>query len=369
MQSARAYTLSVLLYLISALAAAQHAPRTYKITDLGTLGGDISFPSDLNALGQVAGISNPRGSREFHAFFWTARGPMQDLGTLGGTTSIANGLNNIGQVVGNAYVRGGATFHAFLWTHATGMQDLGTLGGAVSNAFSINDLGQVVGSSSTGVPGVVHAFLRTKSAGFQDLGILGGNYSSACSINRLGRVIGSSTISGAVTQPAFVWTQEEGMQNFGTLGVTSIPVRINKRGEFVGYYSGTSLAARAFIWTAATGNLDMGTLGGNGSAAFGINDYTQVVGSSRLADNVTQHAFLWTEASGMTDLNSYLPPNSRWILQGAEAINNSGQIVGWGVKDWKLQHAFILSPESVPENALALTRSKLCSTCYEPGTH
>ena len=47
----------------------------------------------------------------------------------------------------------------------------------------------------------------------------------------------------------------------------------------------------------------------------------------------------------MSDLNTLLPPNSGWVLQSAEFINDAGQIVGFGTFngnfDW-----FLLTPPS-----------------------
>ena len=45
----------------------------------------------------------------------------------------------------------------------------------------------------------------------------------------------------------------------------------------------------------------------------------------------------------MTDLNSRLPAGSGWVLEAATAINDSGEIVGWG-RNNGLRHAYRLSP-------------------------
>ncbi len=55
----------------------------------------------------------------------------------------------------------------------------------------------------------------------------------------------------------------------------------------------------------------------------------------------------------MIDLNDLIPSNSGWMLADAKAINDSGQIVGYGFDINGEQHAFLLTP--IPEpSTLAL---------------
>lgn len=54
---------------------------------------------------------------------------------------------------------------------------------------------------------------------------------------------------------------------------------------------------------------DLGTLGGSSSSAFGINDTGQVVGSSAIAGDAVQHAFLYSNGS-MADLGTLGGANS-----------------------------------------------------------
>ncbi len=120
---------------------------------LGTLGGNNSNGHTLNERGQVVGWSETTttpdptlGFPPFHAFLWE-RGRMTDLGTLGGNLSIFPWINNHRQVVGQSSLFGDANFHAFLWQDGA-MQDLGTLPGDTdSAAFAINDRGQTAGQS------------------------------------------------------------------------------------------------------------------------------------------------------------------------------------------------------------------------------
>ena len=125
------------------------------MVDLGTLGGDFSQALAVNDGGQVVGVSKTVAG-QFHAFSWTAGGPMVDLGTLGGLTSEAFAVNDGGQVVGVSTTTAAGVQHAFSWTADDGMVDLGTLGGNFSQAAAVNDGGEVVGVSFTAA-GELHA--------------------------------------------------------------------------------------------------------------------------------------------------------------------------------------------------------------------
>src|SRR5262249_46497501 len=72
----------------------------YAITDLGTLGGELSLAAGLNASGQVAGTAETEKG-ELHAFRYDG-GRMIDLGALGGFSSNAGAINDRGWVVGTA---------------------------------------------------------------------------------------------------------------------------------------------------------------------------------------------------------------------------------------------------------------------------
>ncbi len=311
----------------------------YTITDLGEGTG---YANGINASGQVVGEAYFPGDSGWHAFFFT-NGVMQNLGTLGGTYSEANSINNKGQVVGYSYIPGDSGYRAFLYSGGV-MQNLGTLGGTWrSEATAINDNGQVVGSSYLPGNSIQHAFLYSDGV-MQDLGTLGGTASWATGINASGQVVGTATRKDGLAH-AFLYSGGV-MQDIGTLGNNSSAYGINDSGQVVGssYLPGNS-AQHAFLYSYGVMH-DLGTLGGTKSEAYGVNASGQVVGYSYLNGNPNPypfHAFLYSDGV-MADLNTLLPAGSGWVLQNAQAINDSGQIVGWGVNPLHQMRAFLLTP-------------------------
>ena len=58
-------------------------------------------------------------------------------------------------------------------------------------------------------------------------------------------------------------------------------------------------------------------------------------------------AFLWQSDAGFKTLASLLPAGSQWVPISAQAINDSGAIVGWGYNNAvnaEVVHAFIMKP-------------------------
>jgi probable HAF family extracellular repeat protein len=337
----------IVFFVLVALAASAQSncvavPAGYSITDLGTLGGSSSQAFAVNASGAVTGVSATTGGVE-DAFLWTAAGGMQDLGSLGGSGSIGTAINTAGNVVGGATLPTNV-FHAFLWTSSGGMQDLGSVVGASGNseALGIDDHNRVVGNSSTAGNPNGHAVVWVGTT-IHDLGTIAGDYSFAYAINNHFQVAGTS--STATSLDGFLWTKSGGFRDLGQLanGDGSVALALNDFGMIAGYNGqGISAAPAAVVWN-SKGIHNIGSLGGGTATATGVNDQCQVVGYSLLSDTITNHAFIWTQAGGMQDLNKLIPAGSGWVLDVGNGINGSGQIVGQGVIQGQA-HAFLLTP-------------------------
>ena len=327
------------------------------LQDLG-----LGYTAAINDAAQVAGFT---ATSPAHALRWSTAGratpAVIDLGAPAGGISTAQAINAVGQVAGTNTpvgpdVNGPLSLRPFLWTEGLGMLDLKTsprLDFSPVDATHVNALGQVAGASLRITnPFFVfgsHVFLWTPGSGIRDLDTLGGDTSTVAALNDVGQVAGSSTIEpgpsrGPVPprQHAFLWTAMGGMQDLGTLGGRNSEARaLNALGQVAGNSdtaNGTDLfapySAHAFLWSpsgpTAGRMLDLGTLGGEAtSLAVGLNDSGQVVGtSSNNSPDSLPHAFIWTAAEGLVDLNTRIPKApAGLIVSQAIAISQTGAIL------------------------------------------
>ena len=179
-----------------------------------------------------------------------------------------------------------------------------------------------------------------------DLGTLPGfSTSQATDINDNGQVVGYAQTSDGNSRDAFLYSNGT-MTDLGALPTGSNPAAfkcsINASGQVVG----TLPNGHAFLYSNGT-RTDLGTVPGySQSIPTDINDNGQVVGN---AEPDGYYPFLYSNGM-MVDLNSLIDPASGWTLDSATAINDSGQIVGWGDNSLGQGHAFLLTPVAlVPE--------------------
>jgi probable HAF family extracellular repeat protein len=182
--------------------------RDFRITDVGTFGGEDGVVAAINDRGQMVGYSGWQA----HADYANHRGVLwdgtkvTDLGSLGGDMTTPTDVNNRGEIVGYAQVKSGEN-HGFLFVGGA-LLDLGTLpGGSQSFAHAINNHGQIVGASEA-ADGHLHAVIYSGGR-VKDLNLLipeesGWVLTEARDINDRGQIVGTGTYQGE--QRAFVLT-------------------------------------------------------------------------------------------------------------------------------------------------------------------
>jgi probable HAF family extracellular repeat protein len=220
------------------------------VRDLGTVGtGTDAIATNINEHGQVAGATFTNTIIDPNTlipnqdpFFWQDDGNgMQDIGTLGGGLGFPNEINNRGQVVGQSNLAGDAIAHGFLWEKGV-LTDLRTLGGSGSTAHWINDAGDIVGGASTPNDQAFHATLwRHIDLKITDLGALAGRPCSlAHNINSEGQIVGYSDNCNDAQKHAFLWEDGGPIVDLNTLVPPGsslellIATTINERGEIGG---------------------------------------------------------------------------------------------------------------------------------------
>lgn len=310
------------------------------------LGGPNSGAFGINEWGRVDGVaesSDPDPNNENFCAYFTGlkclpfvwqQGVMKALPLLGGNNGAVGPINRYGEISGYAETgkrdpdcRPGVTptgtgpqvldYEAVVWGPNPGqMRRLRPLpGDTVSVALWINDVGQAVGVSGTCANTVVppfaagpHAVLWERDGSVHELRSLGGTVDPSLlavgnvglAINNLGQVVGASALKGNTINHAFLWTRGRGTQDLGTIqdDATSGAQGINDRGEIVGSSGASVMNSRAFVWK----------------------------------DGV------------MTDLNTLVPSDAPLYLLDADAINERGEIAGFGATSTGELHAFLAIP-------------------------
>jgi len=333
-------SLPIAALLISSSAA---YADTYTITDLGGLGGMYYYGYGINDSGVVVGASSTP-TEGLRAFKYSG-GSASPLVTTGPSkTSYGYGVNQAGTVVGSNYriLNGSAYERAVIYANGQAFELTGQ-GSAFesSSARAIANNGTVVGGSTDKGAFVYSTVSNTTTY----LGTLLGTTGSATlnATNNAGTTfVGSSVATGVNTTHAMMYANGV-MTDLGSLGGRiSVANGISESGTVIGYsyLSGVNFQ-RAFTWSNGVMS-QLGSLGGADTIARAINDVGTTVGVSG------QQATIWNGTTAV-NLNGLLAPGTTgWTLRDASAINNKGQITGWGTFGGGY-HAFLLTPTAVPE--------------------
>jgi probable HAF family extracellular repeat protein len=356
----------------------------YSLTDLGPLGPGGSVVH-INQLGLVSGALTAADVTD-HASVWFGKHVI-DISKpgLGGANSIAYASNIFGQVGGGAetgtsdpnaadfcgfkaygLVTSGKVCAPFVWWNGV-MRAMPTLGGYNGSVTQINTFGVATGEAENGQhdPGCPQR-LQFKPVKWQNGKVIelptypGDADALAYAINDLGQVAGSSGECAPFNpnlQAAMLplhplrWEPDGSVTYLGTLGGTgrgfaNLAINMNNKGHVVG----TSALAgdqvnHAFLWTKQGGMRDLGALNPTdvNSGAAGINDLDEITGISVPADGPPS-AFVWRNGQ-MTDLNTVVRGAGSLHLLAGVSINNSGVILGIAIDTQTGEvHGFLAAP-------------------------
>jgi probable HAF family extracellular repeat protein len=261
--------------------------RDGQLTELQPLPGDdnVSVES-INARGQAVGFSQSTVSFRRRAVVFVD-GIAHEVTIPQATDAYASDIDNAGDVVGTYVSRSGETM-AYLARHGE-VQELGTLGqvNRTSSATGINNRRQIVGTSTIDAP----------------------------------------TPVGNVQARAFLY-QQGAMTVLATpAGYGSVASKINERGQVIGRLErndGSPEDYRAALWD--KGQLKV--LLDQASDARGINNRGQVVGAVLTGSG----GFFYEPGKSVRSLNDLIDTSTGWNIVYAQAINERGQIVGFGCK-------------------------------------
>lgn len=344
--------------LAASLVSPTLAGAAYTITDLGP-----GTAEAINDLGVIVGTGGGGGG----AYIWRDGTYSSLMPQQGATLPFAGDLfsftpkdiNNNNVVAGYMYTQDGD--RAFTWANgvfsALSSMPYQNYELKYSRAVGINNSNQVIGSVK--MPGDSggswRATIWQSGAISSDIQwqTLAGDYPSAqwantggIAVNDLGHVVGTSESNDGWRPFLYKDGQMTELLSGNGFDMTGVNAKdINNLGTIVG----EGLGNNGFILSNGTVKL-LGFEGGTTSKALSVNDSNFVVGIASVPDEFQSgHAFLF-DGKDMIDLSS-LPEviGSGWAeLTYANDINNVGQIIGNGYINGE-QHAFLLTPVSVPE--------------------
>lgn len=349
----------------------------YDITDLGTLGGNVSRAYGLNELGYVVGASRT-ASGQIRAFRWSG-GIMIPLTSPDTGSTQAFGINRLGEIVG-ARERNGK-IEAVRWRDDT-IASLAPSATELSIAYGINEQGVIAGVS-VGTTGDYARAVVWEGGTLFPLDNTAQS-SSAFGIREDGTVAGYLELRSQEPR-AGAGTRFTGFRLFPSDTAKTRAYALNDSGLVVGSRQvGTTVTA--VMWNEAGQRTTLASLGGSFSEAYALNHSGLMVGTSsyvqiplalELKSRVSVYPGLALSASGLidenllfrerlfsrsttlenlratmwvrggiaVDLNEVIPNTSEWILLEARGINAASQIIGTGLRNGEVR-AFVLTPSS-----------------------
>lgn len=315
----------------------------YVVTDLGTFGGPVSTPMDLNEAGQVVGtaettLPDPNYPdlpqlRLTKAFLFDG-GVLRDpqLNTCGSLT-----INDRSTIFYSAPGTSGC-YTSRLARSVNGTITYIEIPGTYLSLRDSNNREQVLGSYSDTSNQRYINFLYENGVA-REIPDPFGYGSQWNAINNDGIVVGEVRIATKQRQAAVL--DANGYRNihpFTSDGYSSASA-INNMGVVAGTYFYGRTPSHAFLYDMrANTTRDLGP-----GAAVAINDRGQVLGFTAEATGSPRPALY--DGQQFQPLQTLIPADTPWVISEAKRINNAGQIIATGyLPNSRERHALLLSP-------------------------
>ena len=269
------------------------------------------IPKVIASSGVVAGIT------ELHrAVLWRRQSGVEEVSVPEGfkyTEPVA--ITKAGEVLIDAFDAKSRKRGAFAYSN----HSLIALAGNQTWARGVDTAGTIVGEWVPDGKTATDA-VYWKNAVPHSIGLCCGGVLKA--VNERGDMVGDA-YDDRGHYHAFAWSPVSGQRSIDPADSYSSAVAINSAGHIL-----LQVGSEAYLDdTRHLRHLDLSGKFYNGVQA--MNDCDVVVGAYG-PDSEHYRAFLWTEAQGFRDLNSFVRSDSGWELQSAAAINNQGELVGSG---------------------------------------
>lgn len=349
-------------------AARASAQPSYTVTDLGAFPGtDGSVAVNLNDRGDAVGAtvtsaSNPKQT----GMIWRS-GAMSSTGLLEkGNYTFAMAINSKGVVVGEGDT---GNFRPQCWVSTpSGLFNFFPNNGGNTHVVGINDAGAICGyytKSLSGRTGSWRGAIWTvdpkdsRKYRMVDLPVIAGidpTYTTALpfGFNQAGQAAGYA-VNDIIGQHACFWNNDAS-HSIVDLGVypgdwSSTAAGLNNLGQVVGT-SHPPFGNRPVLWNndAAHTPVELPALPGDNSGdPIAINNLGQILGTSYYMtpgtwDATPARLVIWRDG-GVFELQALLDATTGqgWTLTNVGAINNLGQIAGFGFHNGQTR-AFLLTP-------------------------
>ena len=349
------FVLATLFVGASVHAAASAPAARYMVTRIDSGRGNewTARPEAINEAGSIAGVLTRWSDGTNLPFVWSPASGVRVLPSPAGNAprdGDAVSLNDAGQVVGMMDGR------PFLWSEAVGTRFIGS---TESIVYGINNAGTVAGYEGRFEPtsNAITGFRLHADGRDERLTVDGYPRTMVLGINNNGDAIARSfRDEGDPLARSFVWNAD------GTVRELPLPVAdpraffpavaINDKGWVVG---GANLATPDGTVT------PLGTLYEPDAPtdSRSMNNAGLVVGYVAIQAAEEGRVFAWSAETGIVGLNERLDASGAgWVLQFAEAVNESGQIAGWGAHNGAFT-GFILTPVPEPQTGFVTAAAGL----------